>query len=326
MGDVAMTVPVLVALTNQYPQLKITLVTRYFFAPFFRDLKNVTVFAPDLGGKHKGALGLYKLSRELKALGFDVIADLHNVLRTKLVSFFLFGKRCVKIDKGRAEKKALVKGEYFKQLKSTHQRYADVFEKLGYPICLNEIKELKPIPLNNQLLDILDNTGERKLIGIAPFAFYDSKMYPLPLMEEVIEKLSQKYKVILFGGGTKEITILDELSKKFKGVTSVAGKLKLPEELDIISNLDVMLSMDSANGHLAAMLGVKVITVWGVTHPYAGFTPFNQPEHHQIVADRTAFPLIPTSIYGNKFPDTYKAAAGSISPEDIINKIENILG
>ena len=58
--------------------------------------------------------------------------------------------------------------------------------------------------------------------------------------------------------------------------------------------------MDSGNGHLAAMYGIPVITVWGVTHPYAGFAPFLQPEENSITADREQFPLIPTSVYGNK--------------------------
>ncbi len=58
MGDVAMTVPVLRALTTQYPELKITVVTRAFFKPFFQDLKNVSVYTADFKGKHKGVLGL----------------------------------------------------------------------------------------------------------------------------------------------------------------------------------------------------------------------------------------------------------------------------
>ena len=99
----------------------------------------------------------------------------------------------------------------------------------------------------------------------------------------------------------------------------------LDEELDVISNLDMMLSMDSGNSQLAAMLGVKVVTIWGATHPYAGFAPFNQPEDYALLADRKQFPLIPTSIYGNKYPESYREASRSISPETIIDKIEFVL-
>ena len=108
-------------------------------------------------------------------------------------------------------------------------------------------------------------------------------------------------------------------------MVNLAGNLSLEEELNVISNLDVMLSMDSGNGHLAAMLGKKVITIWGVTHPFAGFVPFNQPEEQQLLSDRKLFPKIPTSIYGNKFPEGYEQAAGSISPETIVSKIKDVI-
>lgn len=323
MGDVAMTVPVLRAFTQQYPDIKVTIVTRYFFAPFFKELPNATVFAPDLGAKHKGVFGLYKLSKELKKLEFDCVADLHNVLRTKVITFFSgMKKEC--INKGRAEKKALISGKYFKQLKTTHQRYADVFEKLGFPLDLSAPVFPKPQILNKKCLDLLGNKKNVKLIGIAPFAFYSSKMYPLKKMEEVIAKLSKTNKVVLFGGGAKEANTLMQFEKKYKNVVSVAGKLMLEEELAIISNLKVMLSMDSANSHLAAMYGINVVTIWGVTHPFAGFKPFNQPFDNQLVANRTDYPEVPTSVYGNKYPEHYKEASGSILVDKIVDKVRGL--
>ena len=320
MGDVAMTVPVLKALTAQHPELKITVVTRAFFEPFFQDLKNVEVYSADLKEKHKGIFGLYKLSKELKALKFDAVADLHNVLRSKILKLFFTGKKVVQIDKGRAEKKALTSGKYFQQLKSTHQRYADVFKELGLPLDLSRPTFPRSKPLSTNLSQFISNT-ERKVVGIAPFAAHKSKMYPLDKMENVISELSKNYNIILFGGGKSEVEVLNEIDSKNTNVSSVAGKLTLNEELILISNLDVMLSMDSGNAHLAAMLGIKTITIWGVTHPFAGFAPFNQPEEYALLADRKQFPLIPTSIYGNKFPDGYENAAGSILVDAIINKV-----
>jgi len=324
MGDVAMTVPVLRAFTTQYPEVKLTVLTRVFFTPFFRDLENVSVFPADLKGTHKGVLGLYKLSKELKKLDIDAIADLHNVLRTNILKCFFLGKPFVQIDKGRAEKKALVSGKTFQQLKTTHERYADVFRKLGFPLDIANPKFPNRVALNSKLQDLV-GADTKKWIGMAPFAAHESKMYPLDLMERVIETLSKTHKILLFGGGKKEVDILDAYQSKYENVINLAGKLTLDEELDVISNLDVMLSMDSGNAHMAAMLGVKVITIWGVTHPYAGFAPFNQPEDFAILSDREQFPLIPTSIYGNKYPEGYQDAAGSIAPERVVEKINLVL-
>ena len=136
LGDVAMTVPVIRAFVQQYPGVRLTILTKSFLKPLFEDIDNVEVLSADLKGRHKGLKGLCKLSKELKKLNIDAVADLHNVLRTKVLRALL-PKPFVQIDKGRKEKKAIVKGIIFEQLKATHQRYADVFETLGFKIDLS---------------------------------------------------------------------------------------------------------------------------------------------------------------------------------------------
>ncbi len=323
MGDVAMTVPVLRALSVRYPNLKITVLTRELYAPFFRDLPNVSVFPAHVNEEHKGILGLYKLAKQLKAKKIDAVADLHNVLRTNILKWFLLGDKFIQIDKGRAEKKALTSGNIFKPLKTTHQRYAEVFEQLGFPVDLSNPIFPEKATLSSKLQDVVN--PKLKVIGIAPFAAHEGKMYPLDAMKRVIESLSQEYQILLFGGGEKEINSLTEFEETFKNVKNIAGNYSFEEQLDIISNLDVMLSMDSGNAHIATMLGVKVITIWGVTHPYAGFAPFNQPEDYALLSDRTKFPKIPTSVYGNKYPEGYQKASGSIAPETVVDKIKSII-
>lgn len=325
MGDVAMTVPVLRAFNEQYPDVKLTVLTRVFFTPFFRDLKNVSVFPADLEVKHKGIFGLFRLSRQLKHIGIDAVVDLHNVLRTNILKLFFFGMDLGQIDKGRDEKQALVSGKQFEQLKTTHQRYADVFAKLGFPLDLTNPKFSKRADLNSKTESIVGENRAYKWIGIAPFAAHEGKMYPLEMMEKVIDELSKSNKIILFGGGQEEIQKLNALELKFQNVVNVAGMLTLNEEMDLISNLDLMLSMDSGNGHLAAMMGIKVVTLWGVTHPFAGFSPFRQPVDYSLLANRNIYPLIPTSVFGNKFPESYKDCMKTISSEEIIHKIESIL-
>ena len=139
MGDVAMIAPVVRALILKYPDIKITVLTRRLFRPVFEGIERVSVLEADLKSEHKGLLGLYKLSKQLKLLNIDAIADLHNVLRTKVLLLFFRHYESRQIDKGRAEKKALISGKVFRQLKTTFQRYADVFDTLGYPIDLTHL-------------------------------------------------------------------------------------------------------------------------------------------------------------------------------------------
>ncbi len=329
MGDVAMTVPVLRAFVQQYPEVKITFVSRPFFKPFFEEIPNVTFFAFDENERHKGFVGLIRFFKDLQKLPIDAFADLHNVLRSKVVRnlFALSGKKVAAVNKGRAEKKALTRSEnkVFKPLTSMFERHAKVFEQLGFPLNLsNPIFPEKSI-LDSETENLIGKTHQN-IIGIAPFAQYGGKVYPLDLMQLVIDKLAQNplNTILLFGGGKKEIEILDSFAKDKSNVINIAGKIKFQQELQLISNLDVMLSMDSGNAHLAAMLGVKVITLWGATHPYAGFLPFNQSMQNVLTADRTQFPKLPTSVYGNKKVEGYENAMRTITPEEVVKKMESM--
>lgn len=328
MGDVAMTAAVIKAFVAQNPDTKITMLSRAFLKPIFEDIPNVNFYAADTKRKHKGILGIYRLYKELKNLHIDAIADLHNVIRSKLLNFF-FGKTpSATLNKGRAEKKALVaiENKVFKQLKTTHERYADVFRELGYTIDLSKLRFAPAKPLNNNLAEIVGST-ENKLIGIAPFAQHKSKWYPIDLMEKIIEALSKSKNttILLFGGGKEEVSQLNAIASKHKNTVCIAGKIKLKEELLLISNLDCMLSMDSGNGHLSALYGIPTITLWGGTHPYAGFKPFDQPKENSFTPDLKKYPHIPYSVYGNKMLEGYEDAMRTIEPESVANKILKII-
>jgi ADP-heptose:LPS heptosyltransferase len=329
LGDVAMAVPVLVALTQRYPEVKITLLTRPFFAPLFADIPQVNVFPVDLKNRHKGFAGLIRLFRDLKKLRLNAVADLHQVLRSMILStlFWLSGTTVKTIHKGRLDKKRLTRPEnkVWKQLKTTHQRYADVFEKLGFPISpdRNALLAKKPI---GQLLVKLNIDASKKLIGIAPFAKFPSKTYPKDLMLEVIQLLDKtgNYSLLLFGA-PNEFGALEFFSNNRANTFNLAGKLTFTEELQLISKLDLMLSMDSGNAHLAANFGVPVITLWGVTHPYAGFAPFNQPMENALLSDRTRYPQIPTSVFGKIVPKDYEDCMRTIEPRMVVDRVEEVL-
>ena len=330
MGDVAMIVPVIRAFVEQNPNVKITVVSRPFFKPFFNGIPNVNFFSVDVKGRHKGLKGLLKLHSDLKKLNIDAVVDLHNVLRSQILRtlFALSGKKVVYTDKGRAEKRALTRSQdkIFSPIKTMVERHVDTFEKLGFRVDVSQPKFPEKAILSPEIIKISNDKVHQKWIGIAPFAQYESKVYPTDLMQQVINELASNTntKLFLFGGGNNEIEILNSYASQKPNVINVAGKLKLHQELDLISNLDLMLSMDSGNAHIAAMLGVKVITLWGSTHPFSGFSPFNQPLENGLVSDRKKFPKLPTSVYGNKKVEGYEDAMRTISPKSVIDLIQKL--
>ena len=90
-----------------------------------------------------------------------------------------------------------------------------------------------------------------------------------------------------------------------------------------MSHLDVMVSMDSANLHLASLVNTSVVSIWGSTHPFAGFMGWNQSHDSVVEVD---LPCRPCSIYGNK-PCLRGdwACMQNISPEVVVEHIERIL-
>ena len=164
----------------------------------------------------------------------------------------------------------------------------------------------------------------KKIIGIAPFAQYAEKMYPLQKMKVVVQELAKENNtILLFGGGENEAIVPQQWADEINDVNNLAGKFSFTEELAIISNLQLMVSMDSANMHLASLYNVPVVSIWGATHPYAGFYGWAQLPANAIQIDLYCRPC---SVFGNK--PGYRGdllCLHSIAPLTIYNKVmENI--
>lgn len=321
-----MTVPVTKLLLQQYPGLQVTFVSQPMMQPLFEGIERLHFYPADIKGKFKGITGLYSLGRQLKQdVPFDAIADLHDVVRSKLLRFFLVGSPVAVIDKGRKEKEELTRAvnKKLRQLRTTFQRYADVFEKLGFSVQLNAKEGIITRPANTALLP-----GKKKdglLVGIAPFAKHAAKMYPLNKMKEVARLLSRdaSVKVLLFGGAA-EAGVLQQWEREIPGIYSVAGKTNFADELAIISQLDAMVSMDSANMHLASLYGVPVVSVWGGTHPFLGFYGWGQPMKNALQED---LPCRPSSVFGNKDCPVHgkQGCMKGISPAMIYEKVREVV-
>ena len=324
LGDIAMTVPVVHDLAVQYPDLDITMLSREMARSLFERLpNNVHFVAADLKGRHKGLFGLNRLLRDIHYKEFDFIADFHDVMRTQWLYFVcrLSGKKVAKIDKGRKGKKALTrqKNKVLAQQATSFERYAKVLEQLGFPT--------KPQFVKLDYSDLCERQkpSDATWIGIAPFAKHEAKAYPLTKMEEVIGSLSQRTNTIvfMFGGGTEEKQRIAELCAKYPNVQAAESQYGLSGELALMSQLDVMLTMDSANMHLASLVGTKVVSIWGSTHPYAGFLGWNQKLDDCVQLD---LPCRPCSVYGNKscMRGDY-ACLNGIAPSRIVEKLNAYL-
>ncbi|RMZ61209.1 lipopolysaccharide heptosyltransferase family protein [Chryseobacterium nematophagum] len=306
-----MTAPVFRELLEQNPNVEIVMVSRNNFKGLFANIPNLIFKGIDLDD-YKGFLGLRRLSNDL-IIEFqpDFIANLHDVIRTKIIDkiYRRKGFKVFKIKKGKEEKEKLtdIRNLDKVQLRRTVERYADVFREMGFKV-----------ELSHQLRSL---SQKKSGIGFAPFAQHKGKMLPLEKSYELARLLAKKYKVYFFGGGSKETETLEKWEKEIPNTKSLSGKLSLEEELDKISQLELMISMDSANMHLASLMGTRCVSIWGATHPYAGFLGFGQSSDDVVqVKDLTCRPC---SVFGDK--ECYRGDWACLEELDIQKIVEKIL-
>lgn len=335
MGDVAMVVPVVYSLAQQYPNIRITVLSRTFARPLFEDLApNVNFMAADLKKEYHGIKGLNALYRRLAAKQFTAVADLHNVLRSEYLRlrFNIGHYRVEHINKHRKGRRRITSthAKRLEQQPTSFENYVEVFKKLGYPVVIN-FKSIFPEGekgnLNMLPKGINVKNSFEQWIGIAPFAAHEGKVYPPRLTHQVIEQLLQKYpktRIFLFGRGQQEDQYFREWCQIHPECLYVSHQLEsLHQELILMSHLDAMISMDSSNMHLASLTGTPVVSVWGATHPYAGFLGWGQSTDNIVQIDLECRPC---SIYGQKpcRRGDY-ACMNGIAPETIVEKVEYIL-
>lgn len=315
MGDVVMSIHAVLQLRNTYPELKITVATKPKFAGFYEKIPDVEVLTLDREGSFKSLL---RLVRAAGNSGVNLVADIHNSLRGRIIRFCLAfrGARTAAFRKNRKERASIKgKGLSIQPLRHNVLRFCDVFGRLGYPVP-------EPVPVRFRM-PVPEVFGIRtgRWAGYAPFASKAMKIYPDALSRKLVEALSGSFdRVFIFTGPGREQEFAREMEAGFHNVTGVFGKTDIFGELALMSALDVIVTMDSSSMHLASLAGTPLVSVWGATHPAAGFMGYGYDIGKNCIQLDMA--CRPCSIYGEgkcRFGD-YRCLSG-ISPEMIMQKV-----
>ena len=326
LGDVVMTVPVVKAFLSAHPRAEIIMLSDAKLADLFQGIDRLVFVGADLKNKHKGLIGIYKLFQQLKkTYQFELVADLHGVIRSHLLRllFRMSKKTTAVIDKGRFEKFALVRKEnkIYRPLKHSTERYIDVFKELGFKEFAKKGLQQETIGLDSRALR---NTQPKINIGFAPFAKHIPKMYPLDRFIEVMRHFDhENYALHFFGGGPVEMAFIKEWENTFKHAIPFNHQVGLKDELALMSKMQVMVTMDSANMHLGSLVNVPVVSVWGPTHPHAGFYGLGQ---NPLNAVQVSLACRPCSVFGNrKCWRGDHACMQQVEPAMIIEKIKQVI-
>ncbi len=340
MGDIVLCLPVLRAALKQNIDLQIDLLTRPSLAPVFAHIERLQVLNLDVDNDYAGLRGLFNLSSILNKNKYDMVLDLHDVLRTKVLCAFLHhsGRKIYRIDKERKAKRSVL-GKLYKmqvELHHTTWRYAQVFRRAGIqlslePHNLNEqgiVQDQLAIHKINRWIKMLP-PSTAGIVGVAPFSQHRLKEYPLERIQQILQHrlINTADVIVLFGQGPREREGMMMLQNSDPSRIFLSmDHFNLEEEIVLMSRLKFMLTMDSANMHLAELSGCpQVISVWGPTHTVLGFAPYFSNTDHVVEIAPKELSCRPCSMYGQKpCQRGDHACMTMLTPESIMNKLSNI--
>jgi ADP-heptose:LPS heptosyltransferase len=326
MGDVLLTLPVMQGILRSNTDVQLIFVTRKKFSPYFGGIDRLIVVPFDPDGPHRGLSGLWRIFGEIRRYPFRRVVDLHGMIRTWFLDaiFLLTGCRVYRIRKHRKLRRKILGDNQLKiSVPHTSLRYQRVFKRAGLTGGLS--------PSVFPPAGGTTRTGRMQTdlirVGIAPISKHTTKNWGLNNIAELIGLLKLRYSVEihLFGGKEDQIELNSLL---VPDVFNQAGIIETLHEISLIQTLDVFISMDSANMHLAALAGIPTLSIWGATDPRLGFAPLFQPDSYALFADPSDVICRPCSVYGEipcKRKDSPMICMNSIKPEQVMNKISEIL-
>lgn len=333
LSDVITTIPVLYDACRCNLHVRFVMLTRSSMSGVFINRpENLVVYGVE-SVRFDNVFSVLKVVRELYGeFGYDSFVDLQGIFKTVLARMWCKSKgiKISVIDHGRREKRELTRkhGKLMLPVKHTVERYREAMSGVGLDMkrvfkgLFQDVSTLSEIYSS---ITVPRNEGD-VWIGLAPFAKHEGKIYPLRFTEQVLRELSGRRHttVFLFGGGPYEQKILGEWARKYPSTISLAGKRHgFAVEMALIHDLDILITMDSANMHMASLVGTPVVTVWGATHPYCGYSGWNVPDENNV---HLPIPCRPCSLYGNKpcLTGDYRCLA-RIKPEVVTSRVDMLL-
>ena len=269
----------------------------------------------DFNSKEKNIFRIAKKVKEVSGnINFNGIYDLHDVIRSKILRFLLSTKADVTriFAKQRSLKKKIINKEIeLHKLNTSSERYLD---------CLK--KDFDKLDFSNLSKSLEAGATKKDIIGIAPFSAHKSKIWPLSNYQKIINHFNN-FEFVIFAFGNQELRDSKTYFSKNSNCSIIDRNLNLNDQMELINDFKVFISMDSANMHLASLTSAKVVSIWGPTHPFLGFSPLFNKQFIVQLSDEE-YSERPVSIYGEiKKNDKAKAEQSMlrIDPKRVIEKI-----
>ena len=324
-GDIVLSTPIYRILKKKFPNSQIDILTKSEFAEILQynpNIDNVLCFQKNDS--------VFNWRKKIIFNSYDVILDLHNSLRSKILRLFSAKKNYV-ICKNIFKRTLLIKLRlnFFKKNIPIPLKYIAVGksigiedDKLGLEIFIpDEIKTSANEKLNNFL-------NQKKIIVISPTAKHKTKIFPKEKFIEFAKKISQLCDVnIVIIGSNTDFLYCKELVEKINFDKEIAynfaGKLSLLETSVLIEKCNVVVTNDSASLHIASAMKKKCVAIFGSTVREFGFFPFRT--EFEIIENKNLKCRPCSHIGKNKCPKKHFKCMNDIKVDEVVEKVLKFL-
>jgi ADP-heptose:LPS heptosyltransferase len=268
-GDIVLTTPVVRCLKAQIDSAEIHYVTKVQYQSILQN-------NPYIDKLFLLKESFWELLHDLKKEKYDVVIDLHNNLRTRLLKWRLavpsYGYNKLNVEKW------LMVNFKINHLPDKHivDRYLETAKSLGVK---NDALGLDYfIPEKDEVpWDWLPETHRRGFVAYAIGGQHETKKLPVVRMIELCKKINRP--VVLLGG-KEDFESAEKIKKGLEElIFNTCGKLNLNQSASLIKKSSYVFSHDTGMMHIAAALKKEVFSIWGNTIPAFGMYPYRTKFH-----------------------------------------------
>jgi len=320
-GDVVLASPLIDAVKKEYPYAEVSLLTIPYSAPALKNhpgLKEIIVF--DKRGKG-GFCNTLKMVKRLKNDNFNLALVPHRSFRSAAIVWAAGIPQRIGFDRSAGR---LLFTDVIEYRKDWHEVKRNLSllgmekENIAPKIYPGEAEEAKASQL-------LERFGVKNgFIAIAPGSVWDTKRWPEVYFQELCGSMRKRgFPQVILVGAANERELCERIAAGMEGYGFIAaGELNPLESGALLERAAVLVTNDSAAGHIAAAVGTNVMSIFGPTAPDFGFAPYG--EGHIIVEHPDLY-CRPCRIHGSRrCPEQHFRCMKELRPETVIKVLESM--
>jgi len=330
LGDAVLTLPLLRALKDRFPEAEIDFFVRSGVESVFAGQPEITRVRPFAKrGGQKSLSAAVRLGWEIGREGFDLWISTHTSLRSALVA------GATSIDRRIGYAKPWF--NRFVHTETVDRRFTELAEierlmELARPLGIRgpapKAELVLPVEARDAAAAFWRESGfGRPVLGIHPGSTWPTKCWPVEYFSDIVRRAVESgVHVLVFAGPGEEAVagrVIDGALADPARVTNLAGRLTLPQLAAYLGRLDAYLTNDSGPMHLAWTQDVPLVALFGPTVKRLGFFP-RGANSTVLEAD---VPCRPCGLHGpKKCPEGHFRCMMDLTPDRVWDALKAKLG